>query len=191
MAWWTEARFGLFVHWGISALAARREWVQSRERLTDEAYRRYFERFHPDLFDPRAWARAASRAGMRHVVVTTKHHDGFCLWDSDLTEDGPSTGAGPASSRRRPTAATRGAATGSTSTCSPGPTATCTCPAWVAASYAQLLHDASEVAMRVVEPGQQPQGVHVGGLPEGTLTLELPAVPPPVPIAVVELFLRG
>jgi alpha-L-fucosidase len=86
MKWWTEARFGMFIHWGLYALPARHEWVKSRERMTDEAYDRYFARFDPDLYDPRAWARAARQAGMKYFVVTTKHHDGFCLWDSQLTD---------------------------------------------------------------------------------------------------------
>jgi alpha-L-fucosidase len=84
--WWTEARLGLFIHWGLYALPARHEWVKNREQLTDEHYRRYFQHFDPDLFDPGEWARTARRAGMRYFVVTTKHHDGFCLWDSDLTD---------------------------------------------------------------------------------------------------------
>lgn len=54
--------------------------------MDDERYQRYFDHFDPDLFDPHAWADAAADAGMRYMVVTTKHHDGFCLWDSDLTE---------------------------------------------------------------------------------------------------------
>ena len=86
MKWWTEARFGMFIHWGLYALPARHEWVRSRERMDDEAYARYFERFDPDLYDPRAWARAARQAGMKYFIVTTKHHDGFCLWDSGLTD---------------------------------------------------------------------------------------------------------
>ena len=86
MTWWTEARFGMFIHWGLYALPARHEWVRSRERLSDEAYARYFARFDPDLYDPREWARTARRTGMKYVVVTTKHHDGFCLWDSKLTD---------------------------------------------------------------------------------------------------------
>jgi alpha-L-fucosidase len=80
-----ERRFGLFVHWGLYALAARHEWVKQRERLSDEEYRRYFDLFDPDLYDPDAWAEAADRAGMRYTVLTAKHHDGFCLWDSALT----------------------------------------------------------------------------------------------------------
>ena len=86
MKWWTEARFGLFIHWGLYALPARHEWVKSNERLSDEAYAKYFAHFDPDLYDPRGWARAAREAGMKYFVVTTKHHDGFCLWDSKLTD---------------------------------------------------------------------------------------------------------
>ena len=84
--WFLRERFGLFVHWGIYSLAARHEWVKQRERIHEGAYQRYFDHFHPDLYDPQAWAREAKRAGMKYFVVTTKHHDGFCLWDSDLTD---------------------------------------------------------------------------------------------------------
>jgi alpha-L-fucosidase len=85
--WWMrEARFGLFVHWGLYSVAARHEWVKQRERLDDAAYQRYFEHFDPDLYDPRRWARLARQAGMRYAVLTTKHHEGFCLWDSALTD---------------------------------------------------------------------------------------------------------
>lgn len=84
--WFTNARFGLFVHWGLYSLAARHEWVQQRERLTDAEYRRYFENFRADRFDPGQWARDAKAAGMRYAVLTTKHHEGFCLWESDLTD---------------------------------------------------------------------------------------------------------
>jgi alpha-L-fucosidase len=84
--WFVHDRFGLFIHWGIYALPARHEWVKNRERISDEAYQRYFDHFDPDLFDPALWAREASNAGMRYVVLTSKHHDGFCLWDSALTD---------------------------------------------------------------------------------------------------------
>jgi alpha-L-fucosidase len=86
MKWWTEARFGMFIHWGLYSLPARHEWVRSRERISDEDYARYFAHFNPDLYDPRGWARAARLAGMKYFVVTTKHHEGFCLWDSKLTD---------------------------------------------------------------------------------------------------------
>jgi alpha-L-fucosidase len=81
-----ERRFGLFVHWGLYALPARHEWVRHRERTTNEEYQKYFEHFDPDLYDPDRWVELADRAGMRYAVVTTKHHDGFCLWDSALTD---------------------------------------------------------------------------------------------------------
>jgi len=84
--WFVQDRFGLFIHWGVYALPARHEWVKNREKIPDELYQRYFEHFDPDLYDPRAWARAARAAGMKYFVITTKHHDGFCLWDSALTD---------------------------------------------------------------------------------------------------------
>src|SRR5579883_1722029 len=85
-AWFIQDRFGLFIHWGIYSLPARHEWVKNREHITDADYQRYFDHFDPDLFDPREWARYAKQAGMRYAVITTKHHDGFCLWDSQLTD---------------------------------------------------------------------------------------------------------
>jgi alpha-L-fucosidase len=85
-AWFAESRFGMFVHWGLYSLAARHEWVKNRERLTDEDYQPYFDHFDPDLYDPEEWARLAQAAGMRYLVITTKHHDGFCLWDSAHTD---------------------------------------------------------------------------------------------------------
>ncbi len=85
--WWLkEDRFGLFVHWGLYSVPARGEWLKSHERLSDRDYEPYFRHFDPDLYDPVAWAREAANAGMRYFVVTTKHHDGFCLWDSKLTD---------------------------------------------------------------------------------------------------------
>lgn len=84
--WFTHDRFGLFIHWGIYSAAARHEWVKHRERIPDEKYQRYFDHFDPDLYDPARWAQAAKNAGMKYFVVTSKHHDGFCLWDSDLTD---------------------------------------------------------------------------------------------------------
>jgi len=86
VSWFTEARLGMFIHWGLYALAARHEWVKNREELSDDHYQRYFENFNPDLYDPRDWARRASAAGMKYVVITCKHHEGFCLWDSAHTD---------------------------------------------------------------------------------------------------------
>lgn len=76
----------MFIHWGLYTLAGQQEWIRYVDRLTEAEYEVYREHFDPDLFDPRAWARAAKAAGMRYVVLTSKHHDGFCLWDSDLTD---------------------------------------------------------------------------------------------------------
>ncbi|UJF35623.1 alpha-L-fucosidase [Paenibacillus hexagrammi] len=94
--WFTHDRFGLFIHWGLYSLAARHEWLQSRERLSGEAYRnKYFNKFDPDLYDPELWAQLAFDAGMKYVVATTKHHEGFCLWDTKLTDyKAPNTPAG-------------------------------------------------------------------------------------------------
>ncbi len=86
MAWWVHDRFGMFIHWGIYALPARHEWVKNYERISDEQYQKYFDNFNPDLYNPKEWARKAKEAGMKYVVLTTKHHDGFCLFDSKYTD---------------------------------------------------------------------------------------------------------
>lgn len=84
--WFTQDRFGLFIHWGIYSVAARHEWVKMREMIHDDDYQKYFDYFDPDLYNPEAWAKEAANAGMKYMVITTKHHDGFCLWDSALTD---------------------------------------------------------------------------------------------------------
>ena len=84
--WFTHDRFGLFIHWGLYTLPARHEWMKQREEMSDEVYDTYFRYFNPDLYNPEQWAEAAANAGMKYVVVTSKHHDGFCLWDSRLTD---------------------------------------------------------------------------------------------------------
>jgi alpha-L-fucosidase len=86
MKWWTEARFGMFIHWGLYTLPARHEWVKNAERLTNEEYQKYFEAFNPDMYDPHEWAKMAKAAGMKYVVLTAKHHEGFCLFDSKFTD---------------------------------------------------------------------------------------------------------
>jgi alpha-L-fucosidase len=86
MKWWTDARFGMFIHWGLYALPARHEWVKNNERMTNEQYQKYFEMFNPDMYDAREWAKMAKAAGMKYVVLTAKHHEGFCLFDSKFTD---------------------------------------------------------------------------------------------------------
>lgn len=84
--WFQSARFGLFLHFGLYAIPARGEWVRSDEQMPEADYLPFFENFNPTRFDAKAWARAAKQAGMRYAVLTAKHHDGFCLFDSKYTD---------------------------------------------------------------------------------------------------------
>lgn len=83
---WQDERFGMFIHWGIYSMVAKNEWCMMREKMTMESYQFLIDHFDPDLFEPREWARLAKSAGMKYVIFTTKHHDGFCMWDSQYTE---------------------------------------------------------------------------------------------------------
>lgn len=84
--WFQDARFGLFIHWGLYAIPARGEWVRSAEQMPEAEYLPFFDEFDPVDFDPKKWARTAREAGMKYAVLTAKHHDGFCLFDSGLTD---------------------------------------------------------------------------------------------------------
>jgi len=84
--WWREARFGMFIHFGAYAVPARGEWVKTYEHLTTEQYQRYVDAFNPVDFDAKKWAKEAKAAGMKYAVLTAKHHDGFCMFDSKLTD---------------------------------------------------------------------------------------------------------
>lgn len=85
MAWWVNDRFGMFIHWGLYAMPARHEWVRNREQISNEDYQKYFDYFNPDLYNPQEWAKIAKSAGMKYAVITTKHHEGFTLFDSKFT----------------------------------------------------------------------------------------------------------
>ena len=85
-SWFVNDRFGMFIHFGLYAMPARHEWIKSRERISEEQYDKYFKYFNPDLFDAKDWARQAREAGMKYVVLTAKHHEGFCLFDSKYTD---------------------------------------------------------------------------------------------------------
>ena len=82
LAWWVDAKFGLFIHWGLYAIPARGEWVMHREQIPAEDYAKLADEFAPRHFDAGAWAQLALDAGMRYCVLTARHHDGFALWDS-------------------------------------------------------------------------------------------------------------
>src|ERR1700748_794357 len=86
MQWWTDSRFGMFIHWGLYSGAARHEWVKHYEKIDNAGYQKYFDQFNPDYYDPHKWARSAKAAGMKYAVLTTKHHEGFCLFDSKYTD---------------------------------------------------------------------------------------------------------
>lgn len=82
MRWWRDAKFGMFIHWGLYAIPARGEWVMHSEGIRAEEYAKLADEFVPKRFDAGAWARAAKDAGMRYMVMVARHHDGFALWDS-------------------------------------------------------------------------------------------------------------
>ncbi|ANA78797.1 alpha-L-fucosidase [Paenibacillus glucanolyticus] len=84
--WFQNDRFGMFIHWGLYSIPARGEWLRSSEQMSIEDYQTYFDEFDPVDYNPREWAKAAKKAGMKYAVLTAKHHDGFCLFDSKLTD---------------------------------------------------------------------------------------------------------
>jgi len=86
LSWFPQARFGMFIHFGLYALLGRGEWVMYQERIPREIYEKLMRRFNPRRFDAETWVRTAVRAGARYITVTAKHHDGFCLFDSALTD---------------------------------------------------------------------------------------------------------
>jgi alpha-L-fucosidase len=79
--WWREARFGMFLHWGVYSIPGRGEWVQWAEQIPVEQYAKLADQFHPEHFDADAWAEIAKAAGMKYMVLTARHHDGFALFD--------------------------------------------------------------------------------------------------------------
>ncbi|MBU0753728.1 MAG: alpha-L-fucosidase, partial [Planctomycetes bacterium] len=94
MAWWREARFGMFIHWGLYAILAGEwngqtdygEWIRHSAQIPIDTYDQLIDRFNPVKFDADAWVKIAEDAGMRYIVITSKHHDGFCLFDSKHTD---------------------------------------------------------------------------------------------------------
>jgi alpha-L-fucosidase len=86
MKWWHEARFGMFIHWGLYSVLGRHEWAMENEAISVPEYEPLAKRFKPKPNAARDWARLAKQAGQKYMVMTTKHHEGFCNFDSNLTE---------------------------------------------------------------------------------------------------------
>jgi alpha-L-fucosidase len=87
MQWWQDAKFGMFIHWGLYAIPAQGEWYMNDKKVPAEEYRKLMGEFNPQRYDPAAWAKAARDAGMKYMVLTARHHDGFALWDSPSSYD--------------------------------------------------------------------------------------------------------
>jgi len=86
MKWWHEAKFGMFIHWGLYAVLGRHEWAMENEGIPVAEYEKLAEKFNPKPYPARDWARLAKEAGMKYMVMTTKHHEGFCLFDTEYTD---------------------------------------------------------------------------------------------------------
>lgn len=88
MQWWAEAKFGMFIHWGLYSVLGRGEWTRLVERIPETEYAKLADRFNPpkQSFTPENWVKAAKEAGMKYMVLTTRHHDGFCLFDSKASD---------------------------------------------------------------------------------------------------------
>jgi alpha-L-fucosidase len=84
--WWRDAKFGMFIHWGLYSQLGRQEWVMSLEDIPVEQYEKLAKTFKPKPVPARDWAKLAKQAGMKYMVMTTKHHEGFCNFDSKLTD---------------------------------------------------------------------------------------------------------
>jgi alpha-L-fucosidase len=84
--WFSKCKFGMFIHWGVYAVLGKGEWIRTVDQIPQDEYAKLPLKFNPTKFDPGAWADLAKRAGMKYMVVTTKHHDGFCMFDAHNTD---------------------------------------------------------------------------------------------------------
>src|SRR6266849_7271640 len=85
MKWWHDAKFGMFIHWGLYSVRGRHEWAMENEAIPVAEYEQLAKRFNPKPNAARDWARLAKRAGQKYMVMTSKHHEGFCNFDTELT----------------------------------------------------------------------------------------------------------
>ena len=85
MQWWHAAKFGMFIHWGLYSVLGQHEWAMEVEGIPIPQYELLAKHFHPKPNAAREWARLARRAGQKYMVMTTKHHEGFCMFDTKLT----------------------------------------------------------------------------------------------------------
>lgn len=97
MAWWREARFGMFIHWGLYSVAEGEfegqkcrgkyaEWIMSKNKIPNAKYEKLADQFNPTKFDAESWVTLAKEAGMKYIVITAKHHDGFAMYDSKVSD---------------------------------------------------------------------------------------------------------
>jgi alpha-L-fucosidase len=86
MKWFVEARFGMFIHWGLYAIPGRGEWIMYQDHIPNDEYAKLADEFNPQHYKPRDWVALAQDAGMKYMVLTTRHHDGFCLFDSKVSD---------------------------------------------------------------------------------------------------------
>ncbi len=86
LTWWQEARFGMFIHWGLYSTLGRGEWLLYQEHIPFAEYAKLADRFNPQQYRPAEWVALAKAAGMKYMVLTTRHHDGFCLYDSKVSD---------------------------------------------------------------------------------------------------------
>ena len=95
LQWWRDARFGMFIHWGVYAVPAgvhqgtgtqgNSEWIMLHQKIPVKVYKQYAKKFNPLKYDPDEWVRLAKEAGMKYIVITSKHHDGFALFETKVS----------------------------------------------------------------------------------------------------------
>lgn len=86
MNWWREAKFGMFIHWGLYAIPANGEWTMFYKDISIDEYAKLAPKFNPVKFDAKEWVRVAKQSGMKYIVITAKHHDGFAMYDSEVSD---------------------------------------------------------------------------------------------------------